>query len=159
MWSLSFIGDINYTIHDLIKVKFDYTTIPYSWPQMVALLDGYRPNGASRGNPGSSVAAFYVRNYEGDLVGAKGVKLAESTSLVVEAMTIKEGLQYCWENNYLNIILESNSLAMVQILNGIWGDSLECDNGGQLHQQAKRGVISKSTTLLKGGKYSDRLFC
>ncbi|KAH0672744.1 hypothetical protein KY290_024970 [Solanum tuberosum] len=89
---------------------------------------------ASRGNPGSSAAAFYVRNYEGDLVGAKGVKLAESTSLVAEAMSIKEGLQYCWENNYLNIILESDSLAMVQILNDIWGDSLECDSGGQLHQ-------------------------
>ncbi|KAK4716576.1 hypothetical protein R3W88_014914 [Solanum pinnatisectum] len=76
--------------------------------------------GAFRGNPGPRAAAFCVRNYEGDLVGAKGVKLAESTSLVAEAMTIKEELQYCWENNYLNIILESDSLAMVQILNGVW---------------------------------------
>jgi len=107
------IGDINYTIHNLIKVKFEYTTIPNFFPQMVALLDGYRPSfqfklvkwfpppcgcwkcntdGASRGNPGPSAAVLCVRNYEGDLVCAKGVKLAEFTSLVAEAMAIKEGL-------------------------------------------------------------------
>ncbi|KAH0642427.1 hypothetical protein KY290_034020 [Solanum tuberosum] len=104
------IGDINYTIHNLIKVKFEYTTIPNFFPQMVALLDGYRP----------SFQFKLVKWFPPPYVCAKGVKLAEFTSLVAEATAIKEGLQYCWKNNYLNIILESDSLAMNQILNGVW---------------------------------------
>ncbi|KAK4736878.1 hypothetical protein R3W88_000575 [Solanum pinnatisectum] len=33
---------------------------------------------------------------------------------------MREGLQYCFENNLSNIILETYSLAMVHILNGDW---------------------------------------
>ncbi|KAK4718684.1 hypothetical protein R3W88_017022 [Solanum pinnatisectum] len=33
---------------------------------------------------------------------------------------MREGLQYCFENNLTNIILETDSLALVHILNGDW---------------------------------------
>uniref|UniRef100_M1DQE1 Nuclease n=1 Tax=Solanum tuberosum TaxID=4113 RepID=M1DQE1_SOLTU len=108
---------------------------------MVALLDGYRPNfqyklvkwlppeigwwkcntdGASRDNPGPSTAAFCVRNVDGDLVGAKGLKIPDSTNLVTEVVAVREGLKYCWENELFNVIIESDSLALVNIINGAW---------------------------------------
>ncbi|KAH0679665.1 hypothetical protein KY289_020902 [Solanum tuberosum] len=106
------IWDINSTVQKFMKLKFQYTDVPSTWPQMVALLDGFRPrfvskwvkwhpppsgwlkcntDGASRGNPGPSVAAFCIRNHEGELVIAKGVRIPDSTNLVAEAIAIREG--------------------------------------------------------------------
>ncbi|WMV29180.1 hypothetical protein MTR67_022565 [Solanum verrucosum] len=108
------IWDISNTIKNFIEMKFKCTIIPNTWPQMVALLEVYRPvfqtqvvrwlmppvgwwkcntDGASRGNPGPSAAAFCIRNSTGDLVGAKGVKIQDSTSIVAEAIVVREGLQ------------------------------------------------------------------
>ncbi|KAH0680863.1 hypothetical protein KY284_021948 [Solanum tuberosum] len=105
------IWDINATIHKFIRSHFHYDHIPNTWPYMVALLERFRPvvhskivkwipppigwlkcniDGASRGNP------------------------------VAEAKAISEGLQYCLENHYSNIIIETDSLAMVNIINGDW---------------------------------------
>ncbi|KAG5585391.1 hypothetical protein H5410_045825, partial [Solanum commersonii] len=86
------IGDINYIVHNLIRLKFDYITVPNSWLHMVMWLNGF-PHPVVCGN------AILMGPLE---------------------WLIREGLQYCWENNFLNIILESNSLAMVHILNGVW---------------------------------------
>lgn len=77
-------------------------------------------DGVLRGNPGLSTAAFCLRNQEGDLMGAKGFKIKDATNLVDEARAISEGLQYCLDNQLSNIIIETNSLAMVNILNGDW---------------------------------------
>ncbi|WMV32127.1 hypothetical protein MTR67_025512 [Solanum verrucosum] len=45
-------------------------------------------DGASRGNPSPSTVAFCVRNVDGDLVGPKGLKIADSTNLVAEAVAM-----------------------------------------------------------------------
>ncbi|KAH0698915.1 hypothetical protein KY284_013130 [Solanum tuberosum] len=94
-----------------MKLKFQYTNVHSTWPQMVALLDAFRPrfvykwvkwhpppsgwlkcntDGASRGNPRPSVVAFCIINHEGELVIAKGVRILDSTNLVAEAITIRE---------------------------------------------------------------------
>ncbi|KAH0669675.1 hypothetical protein KY289_024168 [Solanum tuberosum] len=135
------IWDINSTVQKFMKLKFQYTDVPSTWPQMVALLDVFRPrfvskwvkshpppsgwlkcntDGASRGNPGPSAAAFCIRNHEGELVIAKGVRIPDSTDLVAEAIAIREGLQCCLENNFPNIIIETDSLALVHMLKGEW---------------------------------------
>ncbi|KAH0712259.1 hypothetical protein KY289_008218 [Solanum tuberosum] len=75
---------------------------------------------ASRGNPGPSSVAFCVRNHDGNLVGAKGLQIADTSNLVAEAKAICEGLQYCFDKRFSNIIVETNSLSMVNIINGIW---------------------------------------
>ncbi|KAH0636681.1 hypothetical protein KY289_036596 [Solanum tuberosum] len=77
-------------------------------------------DGASRGNPGPSATAFCIRNSAGDLVGAKGVKIQDSTKIMAEAITVREGLQYCWEQSLIQVILESDSYALVKMLNGEW---------------------------------------
>ncbi|KAH0746169.1 hypothetical protein KY285_007826 [Solanum tuberosum] len=75
---------------------------------------------ASRGNPGPSSVAFCVRNHDGNLVGAKGLQIADTSNLVAEAKAICEGLQYCFDKRFSNIIVETDSLSMVNIINGIW---------------------------------------
>ncbi|KAH0661693.1 hypothetical protein KY284_026624 [Solanum tuberosum] len=77
-------------------------------------------DGACRGNPGPSAAAFCIRNSAGDLVYAKGVKIQDSTSIVVEAIAVREGLQYYWEHEFVQVLLELDSYALVQMLNGKW---------------------------------------
>ncbi|KAH0661971.1 hypothetical protein KY284_026902 [Solanum tuberosum] len=136
-----------------MKLKFQYIDVPSTWPQMVALLDVFRPgfvskwvkwhpppsgwlkcntDGASRGNPGPSTAAFCIRNHEGEQVIAKGVRIPDSTNLVAEAIAIREGRM---------------------------GNTLECDNGGtyefrslqEVPDTAKRIIIldKQSTPQLR----------
>ncbi|KAH0696210.1 hypothetical protein KY289_013692 [Solanum tuberosum] len=45
----------------------------------------------SKGNPGPSSTTFCVRDYNGTLVGAKGVKLVDSSNLMAEAIAIRKG--------------------------------------------------------------------
>ncbi|KAF3641352.1 (+)-neomenthol dehydrogenase [Capsicum annuum] len=65
---------------------------------------------------GPSAAAFCLRNCEGILIGAKGFQIADTTNLVAEARAIREGLQYRRDKHLSNIILETDSLAMVNII-------------------------------------------
>lgn len=58
---------------------------------------------ASRGNPGPSVVAFCIRNHEEYLAVAKGMKILDSTNLVVEAIAIRE---------VFNIVLNSIFLTL-----------------------------------------------
>ncbi|KAH0679245.1 hypothetical protein KY284_020330 [Solanum tuberosum] len=118
---------------------------PQTWPQIVAQLDNYRPSfrhtivrwspppaglvkcntdGASKGKPGPSSASFCEIDHNGNLVGAKGVKLTDSYNLVAEATAIREGLQYCLDKHFHQIVIETNSLSMINILNGEWDSPL-----------------------------------
>ncbi|KAH0696150.1 hypothetical protein KY289_013632 [Solanum tuberosum] len=75
-------------------------------------------DGDSRGNPRPSSVAFCVRNKDGDVVGAKGFRLQDTTNIVVEAIAIMEELKYCIESDFLPLIVETDSLTMIHILDG-----------------------------------------
>ncbi|KAH0650256.1 hypothetical protein KY284_030168 [Solanum tuberosum] len=81
------------------SVQFKYSDIPKDWPQIVALL---------------------VRNSFGVIVGAKGLRIQDTTNLVVEAIALKEGLKFCVENGFTPAITESDSLSVINIINGVW---------------------------------------
>ncbi|MCE3050829.1 hypothetical protein HAX54_048261 [Datura stramonium] len=77
-------------------------------------------DGASKGNLGPSYASFCVRNKDENVVGAKGRRLSITTDIIAEATAIKEGLGFCIQRHFFIIIVETDSLAMVNIINGIW---------------------------------------
>lgn len=125
----------------VIKIRFKDKYEVNNWSFILNELNNYRvrysfkivrwifpPNnwlkcntdGASRGNPGPSSAAFCIRDHEGNLVVAKGFRLPDTTNLIVEARAIRKSLQYCKENGLEQIIIESDSLAMIQFLEGNW---------------------------------------
>ncbi|PHU07815.1 hypothetical protein BC332_24304 [Capsicum chinense] len=68
----------------------------------------------------SSSFAFCIRNWEGNLVVAKGAKLQDTTSLVIEATAINEFLRFCRDEGIRQIIVESYSWIIVQVLNQEW---------------------------------------
>uniref|UniRef100_M1AUB4 RNase H family protein n=1 Tax=Solanum tuberosum TaxID=4113 RepID=M1AUB4_SOLTU len=49
-------------------------------------------NGASKGNPGPSSAEICIRDYNGNLVAAKGFKIQDTTNIVAEARAIRESI-------------------------------------------------------------------
>ncbi|MCD7455305.1 hypothetical protein HAX54_027774 [Datura stramonium] len=75
-------------------------------------------NGAFRGNPGPSSATFCIRDHLGNFIVAKGVRILDTTNLVAEAKAMRETLVFCKENGITQIILESDSNAMIKILEG-----------------------------------------
>lgn len=139
------IGKVVWNVNDIllkvIKIRFKDKYEVNNWSFILNELNNYRvrysfkivrwippPNnwlkcntdGASRGNPGPSSAAFCIRDHEGNLVVAKGFRLPDTTNLIAEARAIRESLQYCKENGLEQIIIESDSLAMIQFLEGNW---------------------------------------
>ncbi|KAH0642112.1 hypothetical protein KY290_033711 [Solanum tuberosum] len=77
-------------------------------------------DGASRGNPGLSSIALCIRDHTWNLVVAKGRRIQEVNSVKAEAIAIKECLEYCHKMKYQQIILETDSWSLVQILQGTW---------------------------------------
>jgi len=125
----------------VIKIRFKRDFGRNNWPDIITELqrhnNSYNINivrwipppinwvkcntdGASRGNPGPSSAAFCIRDYSGSLVVAKGFKIHNTSNLVAEARAIREGLFFCKEHLLSHVIIETNSMAMVQILEGGW---------------------------------------
>lgn len=74
----------------------------------------------SRGNSGPSSVAVCIRNSYGAFVVDKGFKLHNTTNIVAEARSVREGLVYCMDNIINNVIIESDSMVVVQILHGEW---------------------------------------
>ncbi|XP_059285929.1 uncharacterized protein LOC132039469 [Lycium ferocissimum] len=131
---------INQNIHNLISSLYPWLkNVPHDWPQMVQLLEGLNPrvggqmvqrrypsagwhkcntDGASRGNPGQRLTAFCIRYERGDLVYAAARRIANTTNICAEAVAIHVGLQYCVNNQMLPVIMETDSLAMVNIIQG-----------------------------------------
>ncbi|MCD7461842.1 hypothetical protein HAX54_047231 [Datura stramonium] len=64
--------------------------------------------------------AFYVRIKDADVVGTKGRRLSVATNMIAKAISIKEGLEICIPRQFYPAIVETDSLAMVNIINGIW---------------------------------------
>ncbi|KAG5605428.1 hypothetical protein H5410_026920 [Solanum commersonii] len=79
------------------KVRWKMETLGKEWSELVDLLQGYK------------VEYF-----------SKGVRIQDVPRLKVEALVIKECLEYCHKINYQQIILETDSWSLVQILQGTW---------------------------------------
>lgn len=136
------IFDTTDTIHKFIYTRFScFQELPRYWPHIVEILERWQPrysykmvrwlypppdwykcntDGASKGNPGPSSAAFCVRNSAGDIIGAKGRSLSISTNLMAEVVAIRVGIHYCIERSLLPLIVEIDSLSMTKFIEGIW---------------------------------------
>lgn len=75
-------------------------------------------DGASRGNLGRSFG-FCLRNTDGDLIYAQTEAIHKGTNIEAEATTIKKAITHCVAVNTEHICLETDSLLMKNILDGI----------------------------------------
>ncbi|KAG5595981.1 hypothetical protein H5410_037213 [Solanum commersonii] len=70
---------------------------------------------------------FVVSNENRDVVGAKGIKLSESSNIVAETIAIREGLKFYIDIQFTPHIIKTDSLTKMNILNDIW-------IGGRIHK-------------------------
>lgn len=135
------IWGITDTVLKFIHARLNVNCSRNSWPHIISEIEQYRPifeyrivrwepppnnvlkchtDGASKGNPGPSSATFCISDHDGNLVVAKGFKIPNTTNMEAEAIAIRESLLYCSEHGIEHVILETDSLTMVNILEGEW---------------------------------------
>ncbi|KAH0761061.1 hypothetical protein KY290_017134 [Solanum tuberosum] len=79
-----------------------------------------RGDWASKGNPGSSSAVFYVRNDQSDLINAEGKVIGVSNNLVAEIVALRLGMEFCRNQNLFPLVMETDSLASKNMIDGLW---------------------------------------
>ncbi|WMV13941.1 hypothetical protein MTR67_007326 [Solanum verrucosum] len=77
-------------------------------------------DGASKGNPGISAYGYCLRNSNGDLIHAAAENIGITTNVEAEMRAILEAIRYCVNKKMRKIILESDSLLMIKIINEAW---------------------------------------
>lgn len=77
-------------------------------------------DGASRGNLEEGSAAFCLRNANGDLIYDEARRLEVTNNLCAEAIAIQEGVRFCIEQQRIQVLIESNSLSMIYMIEDRW---------------------------------------
>ncbi|XP_059315813.1 uncharacterized protein LOC132066527 [Lycium ferocissimum] len=104
MNKMKVIHGINYNLHHLVS---------NGWFKC-------NTDGASRGNPGLSSVAFYIRDEFGNLIYAGARRLADTTNIIAESVAILDGIEFCIKNDLMNVMIESDYLSVVNIIQGVW---------------------------------------
>lgn len=76
-------------------------------------------DGASKDNPGLSSGAYCVRNDSGGFIFAEIRRLGFCTNLVAKFKVFRLRLEYCINHNLLPITMETDSLSVKKIIDGI----------------------------------------
>ncbi|XP_060211916.1 uncharacterized protein LOC132639487 [Lycium barbarum] len=115
MNKLKVIHGINNNLQQLVKTLYPWLRqVPDEWPQLC------NTDGASRGNPGLSSAAFCIRDEVGNLIYAGARRIADTTNITAESVAILDGIEFCIKNDLVPVMLESDSLSMINIIQGRW---------------------------------------
>lgn len=142
---MSFYGmvmEINRNLYHLDTVSYPWLqNIPNTWHLMVHFLTEYTPiidcivvywrlprlgtykynsDGAVKGVGGPSAGAFVIQNDEGNLIHVESFHLGNTSVLMSEAVALRKGLEYSIQHQYLPVQLETDSLMLQKLLNGIW---------------------------------------
>lgn len=86
------------------------------------LQDSFNCNtsGTSKGNPWLSFSPVCIRNDHGNLVYAEGNLIGISNNLIAETVAIWLSFEFCRKNNLFPLIIETDTLAAVNIIKGAW---------------------------------------
>ena len=77
-------------------------------------------DGASRGNPGPSGIGYCIHDSNGQIIEQKGEFIGFATSRVAEYYAMKKGIERAIEQGYKTVRFISDSLMVVNQLNGIF---------------------------------------
>ncbi|XP_075077439.1 uncharacterized protein LOC142164147 [Nicotiana tabacum] len=115
--------------------------VPHKWKDLLVMMENFTPklkvtkvmweppstgwlkvntDGASRGNPGRSSIGFCIRNENGDIVKSVGREIEETTNTVAEAKAMLEALRFCRLQQYSHVWLQTDSMLLKKIMDGIW---------------------------------------
>ncbi|KAK4728475.1 hypothetical protein R3W88_021463 [Solanum pinnatisectum] len=63
---------------------------------------------------------FCLRNHTGDLVFAKANGIGMTTNMEAEALAIYDALSYCHDNDFRQVIIETDSLCLKRMILKQW---------------------------------------
>lgn len=113
-------------------------------------------DGASKGNLGARSAAFYVRNDQGDLIHAEGKVIGVANNLVVEIVALRLGLEFCRNHNLFPLVMETDSLAAKNMIDGLWNFPWEVALEIRRIQVLNEGLeVAVEHSLREGNKLED----
>ncbi|XP_070032487.1 uncharacterized protein [Nicotiana tomentosiformis] len=129
-------------LQSIVKVrKPTMLNVPHKWLELLQRMENYTPDlqfkkvlwefpalgwikvntdGASRGNPGRSSIGFVLRNEEGNVVYARGKEIPETTNNEAEAWAILEGLSYCVNQQYTQVLIQTDLMPLKNVLDEVW---------------------------------------
>lgn len=136
------IHEININAYLLVRTIYPWlVNVPKQWHQIVQFLESYTPkisckvihwrkleinsykcntDGNSKSNPGSCVAAYCIRDWDGNMRYAAAKRIQDGSSIMAEGEKIRFGLEHCIQNQYMPFEIETDSLAMKKILDEEW---------------------------------------
>lgn len=136
------VEQVQEVIKKMINSLFPWIKInSQTWPEVVETLGVYKPkihyhkvvwskpgvgqvkcniDGASKGNSGLSSYGFCITDDKGDLIYARAKGLGVSTNTEEESLAIKQALEYCYEENIIDFIIEINSLSLKKMILNQW---------------------------------------
>lgn len=97
-----------------------------------------------------------MRINEGNLVYAESRRLEDGSNLVVEVTTLRLDLEFCINQNYLPLIMETDSLSVQKIIDGawklLWAIALEV---GRINILMERVDVKVEHTFREANKLAD----
>lgn len=133
---------IHHLIYQFIRVRFPWmNSFPTARTEMIRILSTYIPklyyakitwalpptgrlkvntDGASRGNPGRSSYSFCLRDERGNLVFAQAQEIHSTTNIEAETKVVLEAMKYCKTGNLHNVIIETDSLGIMKMIQKQW---------------------------------------
>lgn len=142
MSRITMVLEINRNVHCMAKTRYPWlANMPNNQPGIAQFLERYTPlisstvvkwrcpdgvrykcnsDDSSQLNRRVSSIAFCIRNSLRELVYARANKHDGFTTLEAEVKGFKGGFVYCLNHNLLPLIMETDSLIIKKILDGIW---------------------------------------
>ncbi|XP_016470893.1 uncharacterized protein LOC107793125 [Nicotiana tabacum] len=115
-------------------------------------------DGASRGNPGRSSIGLCIRNNDRDLVYALGREINATTNTEAETVAILEALRICSAHNYMQVWLQTDSLLLKNIVEGLWKPPwCIVEQVEEIWQLLGRDNFKVSHIFREGNKLADHL--
>lgn len=115
-------------------------------------------DGASRGNPGRSGIGFCLRDDRGDVKYAAGREIEESSNNEAEVKAMVEALRVCKVMNYLQICLQTDSMLLKNIIEGLWKPPWTIiDQIEEIMKFKEEHNIKVSHTYREGNRLADHL--
>lgn len=115
-------------------------------------------DGASRGNPGRSSIGVCLRDEYGDVQYAAGREINEGSNNEAEAEAMVEALRICRSLNYSNIWLQTDSLLLKNIIDGIWKPPWNIvEQVEEIRRLKERFNLRISYVFREGNKLADHL--
>ncbi|XP_070008763.1 uncharacterized protein [Nicotiana sylvestris] len=174
------IYQVSSNLQALVKVrKLGMNMVPHKWQDLLAMMENFTPklkvtkvmwefpsagwlkvntDGASRGNPGRSSIGFCIRNENGDIAKSVGKEIEETTNTVAEAKAMVEALRFCRFQQYSHVWLQTDSMLLKKIMDGIWKPPwIIYEQVEEMMQLMNEGNCTVTHIHREGNKLADHL--